>query len=55
MICALVFAAFVHQALLCLPPLLQFALKESRFNETVEPIFVKLIESVLNLAVLRLQ
>ncbi len=49
------FPYLIRQTLLSLSPVLRFAFKESGFNETIEPIFVKLIKTVLDLAVLRLQ
>ena len=49
------FGYLIGQALLSLPPLLRLAFKKGGFNKTIEPIFVKLIKTILNLAVLRLQ
>jgi hypothetical protein len=44
-----VFGYLIGQALLRLPPLLRLAFKKGWFNKTIEPIFVKLIETILNL------
>jgi len=47
-----VFGYLIGQALLSLLPFLRLAFKKSGFNKTIKAIFVKLIETILNLAVL---
>jgi hypothetical protein len=50
-----VFGYLIGQALLSLLQFLRLAFKKGGLNKTIEPIFVKLIESILNLAVLCLE
>jgi hypothetical protein len=47
-----VFGYLIGQALLSLLPFLRLAFKKRGLNETIKAIFVKLIETALNLAVL---
>jgi hypothetical protein len=50
-----VFGYLIGQALLGLLPFLRLAFKKRGFNKTIEPIFVKLIGTVLNLSVFCLE
>jgi len=47
-----VFGYLIGQAFLSLLPLLRLALKKGGLNKAIEPIIVKLIKAILNLAVL---
>ncbi len=49
------FGYLIGQALLSLLPFLRLAFEKGGLNKTIKPIFVKLVEAILNLAVLCLE